>query len=181
MVGERWRVFPVGLGVLVILLTGICALGRDTEEQLLGRIQGEQNPIKKAKYEIKLASLILAEVKDAYAQGHPEEGEKLVARLGETLKTSWKLLQDSGRKASKQPDGFRELEISLRETVRSLQDLERDVSYFDRAPLENAGQQLDQMRNEVLQALFPEDYPRSHKASPPPQTNPSPGKFQEVR
>ena len=97
------------------------------------------------------------------------------------MKTSWKLLQDSGRKASKQPEGFRELEISLREDVRSLQDLGRTVSYFDRAPLVNAAQELEQMRAEVLHALFPGDKPRTGKGSPAPQTTTSPGNPTEVR
>jgi hypothetical protein len=90
------------------------------------------------------------------------------------MKSSWKFLQNSGRKASKQPEGFRELDISLRENVRTLQDLGRTVSYFDRAPLMNAAQQLDQMRDEVLHALFPEDKTHNRKGTPAPQTTTSP-------
>jgi len=50
----------------------------------------------------------LAQVQDAYSHGRIEEGAKLVANLMDTIRTSWKLLQGSGRKASKQPDGFRD-------------------------------------------------------------------------
>ena len=181
MARERWTGLPVWLAVLVILLAGLCAMGRETEEQLLQRIQSEQNPVKKAKDEIKLANLKLTQVQDAYSQGQIEAGAKLLGTFVDTMKTSWKLLQDSGRKASKQPEGFRELEISLRENVRSLQDLGRTVSYFDRAPLTNAAQELEQMRVEVLQALFPGDNPRTRKGSPPPQTTTSPGSPPEVR
>ena len=56
MARERWTVLPVWLAVLGILLAGLCAMGRETEEQLLQRIQSEQNPVKKAKDEIKLAN-----------------------------------------------------------------------------------------------------------------------------
>ena len=160
--------------MLVILSTALCARGRETEEQLLQRIQSEQNPVRKAKDEIKLANLKFAQVHDAYLEGHIEAGAKLLGAFVDTLKTSWKLLQDSGRKASKQPDGFRDLEISLREHVRSLQDLGQNVSYFDRAPLANAAQELEEMRVEVLHAQFPGGNPRTRKDSPPPQTTPSP-------
>jgi predicted Zn-dependent protease len=166
--------------MLVILSTALCALGRETEEQLLQRIQSEQNPVKKAKDEIKLANLKFTQVHDAYSQGHIEAGIKLLGTFVDTLKTSWKFLQESGRKASKQPEGFRELDISLRENGRALQDLARTVSYFDRAPLEDAAQQLDQMRDEVLHALFPGGNPRTLKGSPPPQTT-SPGNPPGVR
>ena len=165
----------VWLAFLVVLLGGSWALGRDTEEQLLRRIQSEQNPVKKAKEEIKLSRLQLEQVHDAYTQGQVESGSKFLGVFVDTLKASWKLLQDSGRKASRQPEGFRELEISLREDVRSLQDLARTVSYFDRAPLTDAAQELEKMREEVLHAQFPGEPPRTHKGEPPPPTVTKPG------
>ena len=167
--------------MLVILSTALCARGRETEEQLLQRIQSEQNPVRKAKDEIKLANLKLIQVDDAFSKGHIDAGVKLLGTFVDVMKTSWKLLQDSGRKASKQPDGFRDLEISLREHVRSLQDLGRTVSYFDRAPLAMAAQELEEMRVEVLHAQFPGDIPLPRKGSPPPQSMTSPGSPPEAR
>jgi hypothetical protein len=181
MARERCTVLPVCLALLGILLAGLCAMGRETAEQLLKRIQSEPNPVKKAKDEIKLASLKLTQVQNAYSQGNIEAGEKLLGAFTDAMKTSWKLLQDSGRKASKQPEGFRELEIALREDVRILQDLERTVSYLDRPPLENAAQEMEKMRGEVLHAQFPGGPPRTLKGSPPPQANTSPGSPTEVR
>jgi hypothetical protein len=169
------------LAVLAVLLAGLIAAGSDTEEQLLQRIQSEQNPVKKAKDEIKLAKLKLTQVQEAYSQGQTEGGAKLLGTYVDEIKTSWKFLQDSGRKASKQPDGFRELEIALREDVRLLQDLERRVSYFDRAPVEKAGLEVEQIRNEVLHALFPGAPPRTHKGSPAPQAGASPESPPEAR
>lgn len=155
----RWTVLPVWLAVGAIFSACLFATEHETEAQLLQRIQSQPNPVKKAKDEIKLANLKLGQVQDAYSQGHPEAGAKLLGAYVDEITISWKLLQDSGRKASKQPEGFRELEIALRENVRLLQDLERTVSYFDRSPVENAGQKLDQIRNEVLHALFPGEIP----------------------
>jgi len=181
MAGERGTALPVWLAVLVIFSASVCAMGRETEAQLLQRIQSEQSPVKKAKDEIKLANLKLTEVHDAYVQGHVEAGAKLLATFMDEMKTSWKFLQDSGRKASKQPEGFRELEISLRENVRLLQDLGRTVSYFDRTPLTNAAQDLEQMRIDILHELFPEDKTHNRKGSPAPQTTANPGSSTEAR
>jgi len=181
MARGRWTILPVSLTFVEILLAGSLAAGRDSEQQLLTQIQSEQNPIKKAKEEIKLASFKLSHVQDAYSQGHIEEGEKLLGTFIDTMKTSWKILQDSGRKAAKQPQGFRELEISLREDVRTLQDLARTVNYFDRAPLENAVQKLEQMRGELIRALFPVRPPRTIKGSPPAPTVTDPGPPTEAR
>jgi hypothetical protein len=181
MAGERWTVLSVWLAVLGILLAGLSATGRETEEQLLQRIRSEQNPVRKAKDEIKLASLKLTQVHDAYSQGQTEAGEKLLGTFMDAMETSWKLLQDSGRVASKQMDGFRELEISLRENERSLQDLGRTVSYFDRTPLVKAAQELESIRFDVLHALFPEGSHGTRKGSPPPPPTSSPGNSPEAR
>jgi hypothetical protein len=161
--------------MLGIITAAWCAPAPQTEAQLHQRIQAQQNPVKKAKDEIKLSRLKLAEVEDAYSKGKTEQGAKLLGALVGEMKGSWKLLQNSGRIASKQPDGFRELEIALREHARALQDLERRVSYFDRAPLTNAAQEFEQMRSEVLQELFPDDKTRNHKGASAPQTVPNPG------
>ena len=156
----------MGLTFIGIVMTGLPALGRDTEQQLLERIQNEQNPIRKAKEEIQLGSFRLGHIKNAYSQGNIEEGAKLLGTFVDVMKTSWKILHDSGRTAAKQPQGFRELEISLREDVRTLQDLERIVGYFDRPPLENAVEELEHIHEEVLKTLFPGGTPPDYESLP---------------
>ena len=156
------------------LLAGASASGRDSEAQHQQQIQAEPNPIKKAKLEIKLSKLQLGDSKEAYKQGHIDTGAKLLDDFLRTIETTWKQLQDSGRQASRQPDGFRDLEIALREDVRALQDMQRTVSYFDRAPLGKAEERIEQIRAEVLRALFPGGGTRSRKhGATPPSDNPS--------
>ncbi len=171
---KRGSGLAICLVALATMLAGLCAQARDNEAGLLQRIQSEQNPVKKAKDEIKLAQLKLAQVQTAYSQGHADTGATLVGAMVDALKASWKFLQESGRKASKHPDGFRDLDIALRENVRRLQDLGRTVSYFDRAPLNNAVQQLDQEREEVLHELFPGDKTRNLDYAPQPPEPPKP-------
>lgn len=161
------------VGLVLLMITG-CALGRETENQLLQRIQNEHNPIKKAKAEIKLANFKLSQAHDEYLAGHTAAGAKLLGAFMDDTKACWKLLRESGRNAAKQSDGFQQLEIALRENARLLNDLQHDVNYFDRAPLTDTEQQLDQMRSDVLRLMFLAGTPRGHK-SPPPQNAVNPG------
>ena len=181
MVRKRLTCLSLSWAVLGILLGNSCASGRETEAQLLQRIQAEQNPVKKAKDEIKLAKLRLAQVQDAYSQGDVEAGAKLLATFVEDMKASWKLLQASGRKAVKQPDGFRDLEISLREDERLLLDMGHRLAYFDREPVDKATQELERMRQEVLQALFPSDKSQPINASRPSRELANPGSPSKVQ
>jgi predicted nucleic acid-binding Zn-ribbon protein len=143
------------LGGAVFLAGASPALASETEEQLLARLQKEQNPVKKSKEATRLAGIKLDQAVHAYEQGNVEQGEQLVSSFLGRIKDSWQLLKSSGRNAARDPRGFRELDIELREDARRLEDLKHRVSYFDRDPLEKAEKEIEKVRAEVLQALFP--------------------------
>jgi len=127
----------------------------DSEQDLLDRIQREQNPVKKAKLELRLGRLKMQQALDAYGKGQLDQGKSLLDGYLSRVKSSWQILKGSGRNAVKQPQGFRELDIALREDSRSLEDISKRVSYFDRDPVEQTMQQVNQVHDEVLHALFP--------------------------
>jgi hypothetical protein len=157
----------VALGVMVF--PGWYAHARETEEQLLEHIQREQNPLKRSKFELKLADLKLEQAQSAYGKDDPELGAKLLGEFVAHMQAAWKALRDSGRKAVKQPQGFKELDIALREHARTLEDLARRVSYFQRQPVEKAEQEMERIRGEVLQALFPGGKSTENATPPAPK------------
>jgi hypothetical protein len=171
----------VGLAFAGFVLAGPFAVARETEEQLVGRIQSEQNPIKKAKDEIKLSSLQLAKIQDAYSHGRVDDGAKLLGTFMETLNVAWKLLHESGHTAARRPEGFRELEIALREDVRALQDLQRVVTYFDRPPIEHTVHDLEQMQGQLIHELFPGGHSRTDRGSASHAEGPNPATSSETR
>ena len=135
----------------------------DSEEQLLARIQSERNPVRKAKDQIQLGRLKLDQAIAAYGQGNSESGEQLLAAFLGQMNDAWQTLHNSGRNAARQPQGFKELDIALRQDARLLEDLERRVSYFDRVPIGKVEKEVEEVRSEVLRALFP-----ALKSSAPP-------------
>lgn len=157
--GMSWRTFPtIGLlltGVLVSFAGSSFASSSETEEHLLARVQKETDPIKKSKGETRLARMKLQQAIQAYDHGNMEQGARLTGIFLGRIKDSWQVLKTCGRNAARDPRGFKELDIELREDVRLLDDLKRRVSFFDRGPIEQTGKELEQVRTEVLQALFP--------------------------
>jgi hypothetical protein len=150
-----WLVTFSLLGVGVSLAGGSSALASETEAQLLVRLQNEHNPVKKSKEAVRLARMKLQQAIQAYGKGNAEQGVQLVSSFLGRIKESWQILKSSGRNAARDPRGFRELDIELREDSRLLEDLQRRISYFDRGPVEKTEKEVEQMRAEVLQALFP--------------------------
>jgi hypothetical protein len=127
----------------------------DTEADLLTRLEREQNLVKRAKLEIRLGRVKLFQAIGAFDRGNVEECHQLLAAYLERMKGAWATLETSGRQAWRQHQGFRELDIALREDGRFLEDLKRRFPYQDRAPVEKVAQEVDDLRNQVLKALFP--------------------------
>jgi hypothetical protein len=163
---RRTLIFAAGLPLLGVLLPpGSSARERQTEEQLLARIQVERNPVKKAGYEMRLGRIKLLQATEAYDQGDVERGAELLGSYAERMKSSWQTLRDSGRNAVRQPRGFKALEMALGEDARALEELRRRVAYFDRGPVEKATKEIEEVRAQVLRALFPAERHAAEKKS----------------
>jgi hypothetical protein len=159
--------------LLLFLLGGVVGAApaprrRDTEADLLLRIEREQNLIKRAKLEIRLGRVKLFQAIGAFDRENVEECHQLLAAYLERMKGAWATLQSSGRQAWRHDEGFRELEIALREDGRFLEDLKHRVPYQDRAPVEKVVRGVDELRNQVLQALFPPERHRKKSSEPAP-------------
>jgi hypothetical protein len=142
--------------VLAGALVGSASLlARDTEEELLARLKNEHNPIKKAKYDIRLGRIKLEQAIAAYDQGNLDVGVQLLDAYLQRIKDAWQALRGSGRNAARHPQGFKELDIALRGDIRLLEDLRHRVSFYDREPIKRVSDEIEGIRSEVLRALFP--------------------------
>ncbi len=169
MLRSRWIVALLICSCGTFLAATARGAKHDNEEELKGRIQNEHNPVKKAKLQIRLGRLQLDQAETNYRQGHVEQGAALLATYAGTMQAAWETLRESGRNAARQPQGFKELELALREGTRRLEDLKHRVSYFDRDPIDKVQQNLASEHNAVLKALFPT------LESPKPKHAPAPG------
>jgi hypothetical protein len=144
------------LGVLLVEPGGLLKGRREyTEQELLARIQRESDAVKKSKYEILLGRLKLDQAVKAYAKDDQERGQALLTAYLDQMKGAWRTLESSGRAAVKKPQGFRELDIALREDARLLEDLKRRTPYLDREPVEKVARAVEKLHDQVLEALFP--------------------------
>lgn len=135
----------------------------DTEEDLLPRIQQEHDPVKKAKFEIRLARVKLLHASGACQKDDHESCSKLLGSYLELVRSSWKDLQSAGKNPVKHPSGFRELDIALREDARTLDDSRREIPLEDRGALDPVIAEVNKIHDEVFAALFPPGGPPAKK------------------
>jgi hypothetical protein len=145
---------------------------RDSEESLLRRIEQQNNPVRKARLEIRLGRLHLEEAVAALERGEIEKVYSHLDRYLEVMQGSWTTLKNSGRQAWRRPAGFKDLDIALRQDERALQDMLRRVPYDYRGPIEEIAAKAEALRAEVLEAIFPREDKRKKKGSAIPNEAP---------
>jgi len=140
---------------LALSAATLLARRADKEGDLVARLEHETDPVKRAKLEIRLAHVKLVQATETFDQGNIAGSRELLGAFLERVHSAWSTLQKSGRPAHKKPQGFKELDIELREDVRYLEDLKHRFPYAEREPVEKVAHEVDDLRNEVLKALFP--------------------------
>jgi hypothetical protein len=160
---RRRRCLLLALSLTLAGLLPKPALARHhwTEAELNARIARENNPIKRAKLVMQLGRLQLTESSEAYNKGDIEHGAKLLEMYWRNMQQAWTVLKQTNRNPVKHPDGFKDLEINLREARRILQDLAQHVSYDVRDPVLKAESETAALRSKVILALFPDANPKT--------------------
>ncbi|MGH9452447.1 MAG: hypothetical protein ACRD2O_00575 [Terriglobia bacterium] len=151
----------ISFPIVAILMAGamfsvpLQARHAPSEAKLLDRISRERNPVKKAKLEVQLANVKLTQAISAYNGQKLSQGSNLLKAYLDDMNEAWHTLQASGRDATKKPQGFMDLEISLREGLRNLIDMRGRVYYADRGPIDRTRTEIGSLHAQVLSALFP--------------------------
>jgi hypothetical protein len=145
----------------------VAVRSHDSEAKLLSELERETNPIKKAKLEIRLGRLKLKEAFAAYSTGKYDACWKLLAAYQSAMERAWADLQSSGRNAAKRPDGFKQLDIGLRESRRDMEDFETHITYEERQAVEKIRIQTENLHNRVLTSLFPAMAPKKNERGQP--------------
>ena len=129
-------------------------IAEESAARLEQKIRRQLEPIKKVRLQIKLARIHLNNSAKAYRELDFDGGKKLLHTYLDSIREARKILDRSGRDPKRRPRGYKDLEIALRQDLRILTDLKRSVPYFAREAVQAGIDQVDEMREEVLQSMF---------------------------
>jgi hypothetical protein len=131
--------------------------------KLENKFQKQKDAVHRAKA---LAKLLPKEVEMVSHEVHTGQREQAVERLEQYRDLVVRVHQEllaTGRNPVKKSSGFKELQISLRESVRKLRDLIFNLPLESRRPFEAVRQDLSHVNNQLLQELFPPRPPPKKK------------------
>jgi hypothetical protein len=158
-------------GVLVAVLVAGAVTAQDRTAELRARFEKEADSVRKAGL---VAPLADAEFRDMHAKidaGDLAAAAEIAEHVRVEATASKKALDAKHRDAEAHPEGYKKLEISVRESVRRLDDILVSLAKDDQKPLAEIRVALETLDRELIHQLFP----KRPEASPAaPATTPAP-------
>jgi DNA-binding response OmpR family regulator len=122
---------------------------------MLTQYQHETDPVRKARILIKLGDDQVEEAKKRLKDGEDVASLHILELYRDEVKETVAGLEAGGVDAEKKPGGFKELQISLRETVRRVDDLILTLPVDKRPFFREVRTDLANAQNELIDSLFP--------------------------
>ncbi len=159
------------VAVAVAALFAFCAArarGQDRLAQYKSQYAAEKDPVRKAKLLEKISGPQFDVVRQQVQSGDLEHGLRTLESFKEDCAVTHQSLKSKGVDAEQKPTGFKELQISVRQTLNRLSDLLAGLSGDDQKPFLQVREQLEQLDSELIRELFP------RQAKPGGPVNPKP-------
>lgn len=115
------------------------------------------DPVNRAKTEIKISDLLLTLLADAARAGNDKLVEQHLNDYSNTISDAHLTLMKSGRDAHKHPEGFKDLEISLRKQQRQLTDAGKLVDIDSRNSVDRVRKQASDISDQLVKTMLLKD------------------------
>lgn len=156
--------------VFLLTLVAGSLLAQDRTAELRARFEKETDPVRKARLVEQLADAEFRDIHEKIDAGDLAAAVELAGRVRNEAQASKKSLDAKSRDPEAHPEGYKQLEISVRESIRRLDDIMVSLAKDDQAPLAEIRKDLDELNRQLIHQLFPK------RPEPAPATEKPPAK-----
>ena len=139
--------------LLLLLALGLISAGRPLHADLKAAL-AEHDLGKRSKLALENAGAALKTARDAYQQGDNAAVTAATREFQESIDLAWDSLESTGKNPRKSPRWFKQAEIETRNLLKKLETLQHDMSFEDRAVLDNAKARLQKVHDDLLTGLM---------------------------
>jgi hypothetical protein len=147
------------------LLTPLAAQSRIDLET--ARYEQETDPVRKARALVKLGADQVAEAKKQLNDGEDVASLHTLEKYRDEIQHMSDALTATGADAERKPAGFKELQISVRENIRHIDELILTLPVDKRPFFREVRADLVKTQNDLIDALFPRQPDRNLKKPNP--------------
>lgn len=151
--------FAIAFRNLLLVAAGFGLLAAQQVPERLAKELEEYHqggdPVHQAKVLAKLGGYQVEYAKTQFDEGDDVASLHTLEMYRDEVRMTEKALKDTGVNAEKKPAGFKDLQISLRETIRRIDDLIFTVPVEKRPFFRDIRADLAGVQNELIDLLFP--------------------------
>ena len=148
------QLFALALGI-VLGVASFAAQEYHTTEQWRAKYDREADPAHKAKLLIPLGESEFKDAQAALANDKTAEAVEMLKKYLDEAQSCEKDLESKYPDPLKHAGGYKELQISIRESLRRLDSIIVGLNEDDRKPFVEIRGQLDEIDRHLIQQLFP--------------------------
>jgi hypothetical protein len=141
--------------VLLILLFAGCASARDNLAELRSKFARDPDPVHRAKLMRQLGRAEFDAIRKAIDGGQFAEALSILQQYRDESQWCAKALDDKESDPAKHSNGFKQLQISVRESLRRLDGLLVGFTADQQQPFLEIRMDLDELNRHLLRELFP--------------------------
>ena len=147
-------------------------LPQNSTAELRSRFTHETDPVRKAKLLLPLGDAEFQDILKDEESEHLGEALAIFRQYRDEAQVCQKDLEGKEHDPEKHPNGFKQLQISLRQALRRLSDIIADLPGDEQKPFLDVRRDLEQMDRQLIHELFP------RRPEPAPESQPDAAKPQ---
>ena len=153
---------------LLLAVAGSIAHADDKLIKMRAQYAAEDNPVKKAKILAKLGSREFADIRNSVKNDQDGQALATLEQYRDAVMSTTDALMGAGIDPVRHSGGFKELQISLRTSIRRLDDMILSLEQSVRPSFRAVRSDLETAQNSLIDALFPVRNPKqSARATAP--------------
>ena len=146
--------------VLFIALSSYSIAQSKAEEQLRkerSNLTRTTDPVSRTKIEIRISDLLITLMADAARAGEDQKAEQYLSDYSNTISDAHLTIMKTGKDAHKHPEGFKDLEISLRKQQSRLSDAGKLMDVDSRDAVDKVRKQASDISDQLVKTMLLKD------------------------
>ena len=138
-------------GTLLTLAVAFAAMPASAD---LSRAKAEQNLERRSKLALENAATELQAAREAYRNNESDKVAAHVAEIGESVGLAYEALKETNKDPRRSPKWFKSAEIATRDLLRKLDSFQNDMSFNERAGVDQVKAKVQQVHDDLLVGLM---------------------------
>ena len=150
-----FQFFPIAVMILAAMILPSPQIQQDRAADFRARFTRESDPLRKARLMPQYGDLEFQSVHEAIEEGNLLQALEQVKKYRDEAQSVARNLDAKETDPEKHPGGFKQLQISLRSSLRRLEDIIVRLPSDDAKPFQELRKDLEELDRHLVRELFP--------------------------